>query len=128
METVFLAQVIGVYMLVGSLSGLLYPARMQKAMAEFSKSYILPVFDGALALIVGLLIVLTHNVWEGLAATLITLVGWIAVIEGLAMFLLPQETMMRFAERLGSKSATSAFCVIGVIIGGYLVYYGFVVM
>lgn len=123
--TMFLAQVLGVYMLVAGVSGLLYPDRMQRAMAEVKKSYIMPYFDGVLALIFGLLIVLTHNIWTGSAATIITLIGWVAIVEGLVMFLLPHDTIMKLAGRLSGKNVATGFSVLAVIIGGYLAYVGF---
>jgi len=61
LDTTFLAQLLGVYLLVAGVSGLLYPGRMRKALAEFSRSNVLPYFDGALALIFGLVIVLLHK-------------------------------------------------------------------
>ncbi|MEX0917153.1 MAG: hypothetical protein WDZ90_01370 [Candidatus Paceibacterota bacterium] len=125
--TIFLAQIIGVYMLVGGLSGLLYADRMQKAMAEIKNSYILPYFDGTIALFVGLLIVLTHNVWEGAAAIIVTLVGWLAVLEGVAMMLLPHDTIMQIAGRLSSRNTAMGFSVIAILAGGYLVWFSFFV-
>lgn len=124
-STIFLAQIIGVYMLVGGLSGLIYSERMQRAMAEVKNSYIFPYFDGALALIVGLLIVLMHNVWEGAAAILVTLVGWMAIVEGVSMMLLPHDTIMKIAGKLSSKNAAMGFSIIAILVGGYLVWYGF---
>lgn len=123
--TLLLIQVIGIYMLVGGASALFRPDRARRAMEEVSKSYILPYFDGALALIVGLLIVLTHNVWEGLAATIVTLVGWVAVIEGVAMMLLPQNSLARLARYFSSPSIIKAWSVVAIVIGAYLTYTGF---
>ena len=125
METMFLAKIIGIYLLVGSLSGLLHPQRMRNAMSDFMKSTILPFFDGALALIVGLLIVLTHNVWTDLASTIISLVGWIAVVEGFVMLLLPEESLKGLMKGLTSKSLATALMLVGVVAGAYLTYVGF---
>ena len=125
METIFLAQVIGIYLLVGSVAGLLHPRRMKEAMGDFMKSSILPFFDGALALIIGLLIVLTHNVWTDLAAIIITLIGWLAIIEGLAMFLLPEESLRGLMKGLTSKSLATVLMLVGIVAGAYLVYVGF---
>lgn len=123
--TLFLSQVLGIYILVASLSALLYPKRLERAMKDFSKSYLFPYFDGALALIFGLLIVLTHNLWEGLAASLITLIGWLAVLEGFAMFLLPHESVIKIGERLCNRQTMTAWSVVGLLVGGYLAYAGF---
>jgi len=123
--TQFLSQLIGIYVLVASLSALLYPKRVEKALREVGKSYLFPYFDGALALIFGLLIVLVHNVWDGLAASLVTLIGWLAVIEGGIMLLLPQESIVKLAEKFAGRTTAVAWSVAGLAVGGYLTYVGF---
>jgi len=123
--TLFLTKVIGIYVLVAGISGLLYPTRAKRAMEEVTRSYILPYFDGAIALIVGLLIVLTHNVWEGLNATIVTLIGWAALVEGFAMLLLPQETLASIAKHFSARSMVMAWSVIAIVIGAYLTFVGF---
>ena len=123
--TLFLSQVLGIYILVASLSALLYPKQVERAMKDFSKSYLFPYFDGSLALIFGLLIVLSHNVWVGLTASVITLIGWLAVLEGFVMFLLPHESVVKIAERLCNRQTMTAWSVVGLLVGGYLAYVGF---
>lgn len=123
--TLFLAQIIGVYFLVVGVGALLNPERMKRAMKEAMQSYLLPYFDGALALIVGLLIVLTHNVWNSLLETLISLVGWIAVVEGMLMMLLPQKTISSMMERFMGAQMTRLIGVASVVLGLYFVYQGF---
>jgi uncharacterized protein YjeT (DUF2065 family) len=123
--TLFLAQLLGIYMVVAGLSGLLYPVRAKRAMNEVTRSYVIPYFDGALALIFGLLIVLTHNVWNGTVETIVTLVGWLAVVEGLAMLLLPQESITSLLKRFQSQSAITIWSGVALLVGGYLVYVSF---
>ncbi|MCI5108492.1 MAG: hypothetical protein MRY49_01440 [Candidatus Pacebacteria bacterium] len=124
-NTLMLTQIIGIYVLVASLSGLFYPERAKEALKEVTKSYIIPYFDGAIALIVGLLIILTHNVWNTLAETLVSLIGWLAILEGIAMLLLPQQSLIAFARRFESSKVVRIWSIIGVIIGAYLTYVGF---
>ena len=123
--TIFLAQVIGIYFLMAGASAMFYPQRLGRATREMAKSYIMPYFDGALALIVGLLIVLTHNVWVDLTSSVVTAVGWLAVAEGAVMFLLPQSTIAKFIECMSSKRAGTIFAIITIVVGAYLVYSGF---
>ena len=125
--TMLLAGVIGVMLAVGGLSGPLYPERAQKALREVEKSYVLPYFDGVLALVFGLFVVLTHNIWEGLDATLVTLVGWLALIEGFAMLLLPRTVLGKVADAFGNRSMVTAWSVLALVVGGYLTYVGLLV-
>lgn len=124
-ETFFLAQIIGVYLVVAGFSALMHPARVKSAMAEYLKSSIIPYFDAAIALLVGLLIVLTHNVWVDLPSSLVSLVGWIAVIEGVALFLLPEETLKIVGKWMRAPSVMKGMVLVCIVAGLYLVYYGF---
>ena len=123
--TLFLAQIMGIYFLVAGIVVLLNPERMRKAMKEAMQSYLLPYFDGAIALIVGLLIVLTHNIWDGLLETLVSLVGWIAIVEGVLMLLLPHKTISRMMEAFMGAQMARLMGVATVVLGLYFVYQGF---
>ena len=123
--TLFLAQVFGIYALVGGLSGILHQERMRKALQEVTRSYLIPYFDGVIALLVGLLIVLTHNVWDSLVAGVISLIGWLAIIEGVAMLLLPQKMIVAVARLFDSKGAVLIWSVVALLLGVYLIYVGF---
>tara|TARA_B100000745_G_scaffold168274_1_gene110065 strand:+ start:310 stop:696 length:387 start_codon:yes stop_codon:yes gene_type:complete len=125
--TLLLTQIIGIYLLVAGLSGLFYAERMQKAMAEMTRSYLLPYFDGALALLLGLLLVLNHNVWDSAAEIIISLFGWIALVEGLALMLLPHGFIMGIAKKMVSKQAATGWSIIAILLGAYLAYMGFLV-
>jgi len=46
-----------------------------------------------MAIIVGLLNILSHNVWELSYRLVITLIGWISLLIGLALFIMPKLTV-----------------------------------
>jgi uncharacterized protein YjeT (DUF2065 family) len=124
--TIFLAQVIGIYLLITGLSALMYPGRVEKATKEFARSHVLPYFDGALALIFGLLVVLTHNVWgENLATTLITALGWIGIFEGATLMLMPQASITSVARKVSGASTAKFLGILALAIGIYLTWFGF---
>lgn len=123
--TLFLAQIMGVYFLVVGVGALLNPARMKRAIQEARRSYLLPYFDGAIALVVGLLVVLSHNLWDGLLETLVSLIGWVAVIEGVLMMLLPQKTISAILEKFLGAQITRLTGVVAIVLGFYFVYQAF---
>lgn len=45
------------------------------------------------AIIIGLLNVLAHNIWEPNIKLLITLFGWLALIKGIILFTFPKQTI-----------------------------------
>ena len=121
----FLSQVLGLYMLVMGIAVFLNPTRVEQVIKEFGKSYLIPFFDGAVALIVGLLIVLSHNDWNTPAAAVISLFGWLAVIEGVLMSLLPQAKIERLMAFFTRDSWIPVFGGIMTVLGAYLTYVGF---
>jgi uncharacterized membrane protein len=64
---------------------------------------------GVLALVAGLAIVNTHNVWEPDWRVIITILGWLAIIRGVASIVFPSAV-----ESIGERMLTSAT---GMIIG-----------
>lgn len=45
------------------------------------------------AIIIGLLNVLIHNIWEANSKLLVTLFGWLALIKGIILFTFPKQTI-----------------------------------
>jgi len=83
---------------------------------------------GVLTLTAGLATVLTHNVWSGGALpVVITIVGWLSVMKGLAFLLLSPETETQvFLTNLHYEQNFYFFMAFSVAIGAYLAYFGFV--
>ena len=124
--TLFLAQALGVYMTVVGISILMYPKRTSKAIHEIISDYFIPYFGGMMALVFGLLIVLTHNVWEDLTTSVISLIGWTALVKGMLLFLLPHDSFAELAEKFNSRRSMTMWGVAALVIGVYLLYAGFV--
>lgn len=45
------------------------------------------------AVLIGLLNVLAHNIWEANIKLLVTLFGWLALIKGIILFTFPKQTI-----------------------------------
>lgn len=89
--SIFLAKFWGWYLIIFFLILSFNPKRMVQIIKDLEdqKFVILVSF---LAIIVGLLSILIHNVWEPNWKILITLIGWIAIVIGLALFIFPKKT------------------------------------
>ena len=46
-----------------------------------------------LSIIIGLLNILFHNLWKGDYRLIITIIGWFALLNGLALFIFPKNTI-----------------------------------
>ncbi|MAD96387.1 MAG: hypothetical protein CMB99_03575 [Flavobacteriaceae bacterium] len=51
-----------------------------------------------LAIIIGLLNILFHNIWEANISLVVTLFGWIALLKGIMLFTFPQTTTKKITK------------------------------
>ena len=84
------------------------------------------VSSGAIAMVLGLLMVLSYNYWNaGTLALVVTLVGWAALLKGLALVFMPQSVIARFVGVLKVRELSWFYAIIILVIGAYLAYAGF---
>lgn len=90
--SLFLAKFWGWYLIVFFLILSLNPKRILQIMADLKdqKFVILASFH---AIIIGLLNILFHDVWEQDYRLIITLIGWLSLFIGLALFIFPKQTV-----------------------------------
>jgi len=89
--SIFLAKLIGPYCLVATVGMALNQASYQRFLDDYLHNAALKYISGMLALIIGLLIVNTHNVWEGSWRVVITIFGWISLTKGIWIFWFPNQ-------------------------------------
>jgi len=88
--SIFLAKFWGWYLIIFFLILSFNPKRILQVIKflEDQKFVILTAF---MAIIIGLLNILAHNIWEGDWRLIITLIGWVALFEGLLLFIFPKK-------------------------------------
>ena len=81
---------------------------------------------GVFTLLVGLVVLVTHNRWSGgLSSTIVTLFGWIAVVKGLLFVWFPAGVQQHIYAALHFDRYYYGYLVFGLLLGGYLIYDGF---
>ena len=123
MTSLFLAKVMGLFMLIMSLSMLVNFHKLPKLLKELAKNTALVFFSGFPAILLGLLIVLSHNVWTNDPRWIITLMGWLILIKGVLRISMP-EKMAGFVSRI-SPRAHFVMLLIVLLLGAYLALFGF---
>jgi hypothetical protein len=81
----------------------LFPAMI----GQLAQNYGLIFLSGILSLLAGLAIVRVHNVWTGGWRILVTVLGWLAILGGLARMWFPQRAAP-IAMALGGASTPLA--------------------
>ncbi len=87
--TLRLAEIIGLYMIVIGLGGLASPQRWRAVMDDLNRSPGLVVTLGFAVFAVGATLVLVHSIWTDPLAIIVSLVGYVALIEGATLLAVP---------------------------------------
>jgi hypothetical protein len=125
-RTIFLAKLLGLFFFAVSLALFLRrPEVLAIVTAMMGNAPLLLVVSLA-ALAAGLAMVLSHNIWSGGALpVVVTLLGWIILLRGLVLLLLPHETIVRLFEMANFPDFFTVYAAIPLILGLYLTYAGF---
>jgi len=128
METaVFIARIFGLcYLILGA--GFVFNRKaFQRVMEDFCKNAALLFYGGLLALVIGIVIILTHNVWVANWTVIITIIGWFALIKGIWIIVFP-NTVQKFMQAYQRNESLLTVHSIGVFIfGAVLTFFGFFV-
>lgn len=123
--SIFLAKVIGLYIVTVCLAVLLKRRLVGKIVEEFSRSTALLVLAGIFHLILGLLVVVSHNIWSADWRGLITFLGWLGLAKGGLRLFAPDKVVAWSAKAVQGR----AYLVIDtlfLVLGLYLTFIGFV--
>jgi hypothetical protein len=123
--SLFIARLIGPLLLVAGAATLINQENMRQMATDFLKSRPLVYVVGVLTLLAGLVIVNTHNVWEGWPL-IITILGWLFVIGGAARILIPDKIRGLGETMLQKSGVLTGSGVVQALIGALLVYFGYV--
>lgn len=121
--SLYLAKLLGLYFLIVALDMLFRRKELEGAVKDFASSKGLLLFSGAFSLIAGLAIVIGHPVFEPNWHGLITLLGLLFILKGIARFAFPS----RFQKRMVSFFHRRYWLLflIMLVVGAYLTYSGF---
>ncbi|MCR4260876.1 MAG: hypothetical protein NUV96_00820 [Candidatus Colwellbacteria bacterium] len=117
--SIFLGQVLSVYFIVMGFALFVNKGEMLKAAQEFVGANASFVFYGAIALILGLLMILSHNIWDGTWRTIITFSGWAITMKGATAVLFP-KVLKNTVNILLRGSITNIMGLLVIALGTYL--------
>ena len=123
--TVFLAKVFGIYLLIIGATIMLRRDYFIAVFAAFRKERLTRAVVAFFELLGGLFLIVGHNHWSPLPAAIITLFGWVAVIESAAYLLLSDEAVEGILEVVNTPAWYVGGGLISIVIGIYLTGFGF---
>jgi len=124
--TLFWTQFFAIYMVVMGIALFGRKDDMLKMMRDFKNSPGLIMIASIFTLMLGSTIVLTHNVWTGGLAVVVTVIGWITLLKGVLYAIAP-NALIKMGASMMRGSGMSAWSLITLVVGLILGYYGFIV-
>lgn len=91
-NSVFLAKFWGWFLIMFFLILSFNPKRIKQIFTDLNDEKFL-IISSFMAITVGLLNILFHNIWEPNWKLIITLIGWISLYIGLSLFIFPKRTV-----------------------------------
>lgn len=123
-HTIFLAQAIGLYLLIIAIIMLTRASYYQEILTHLKVGSTTVVVTATLGLILGIIIVLSHNIWIRESEVLITLIGWFLLIKSIFWLSFP-EFMVRITHQLYGGRGYYVAALIAGVLGVTLCAHGF---
>ena len=123
MNTMFLATVIGWYLVIVSLCMLLrhdtVKAAMKDLIAHRGSFFVVAI----ITLIIGLLLVATHNIWVMGWPVVITIFAWLVLIGGIIRLFFPDVVTGAWQSMFKQHAMMQIVSVLTLILGLFLLYH-----
>lgn len=91
--SIFLAKFWGWYLIIFFLILSFNPKRIIQIIKDLEDQKFVIVIS-FVAIVIGLLNILFHNIWEDDWRLIITFIGWLALLIGLSLFIFPKRTVL----------------------------------
>ena len=121
----FLGKVIGIYLIIVSLGMLLNFSQFENYVNELVSNKSLMFVTGFFTLVLGILMVVSHNIWQWNWRIVITILSWITLIKGTALIFYPQFIDKATILFLQNNSIFYTATLIYLFLGLLLTYFGF---
>jgi hypothetical protein len=123
--SIFLARLLGPSMLVIGLGLLLNRATYRDLSLEVLDSPALIYLAGLIALVAGLAIVLTHNVWVAGWPVVITIFGWVSLAAGIFRIVFPASVAQLGRRLIDGQGFLIGGIALYLLLGAWLSYAGY---
>jgi uncharacterized protein YjeT (DUF2065 family) len=123
--SIYLAQVIGFTVLLMNLAILSNQQRYKKTVLEFVGNAPLVTMSGMISIILGFILVMSHNIWMYGWPVVITIISWILLLQGILRLFAPEA----FAKLVKDMIAKPAYLILSwgwLVVAIYLIWAGFI--
>lgn len=125
-RTGLFARVLGPYLVVAAVSMVTRSSDMRALLTQFQADAVWPWVSGAFVLLMGLTVIVLHPYWRGVAASVVSLLGWLTVIKGVALMTFPHAYLSFGSDAVAAVPWWQLSMVIVALVGLYLCFVGWV--
>lgn len=119
----YLAEIFGISIVVISLALLLRDRYIKRIFSSVENEECM-LFCGFVSFVIGIAIILAHNVWVKNWQVIVTILGWMSLLKGLAMLFMP-ELVKSYVKKVENKNWLPIALVVMVFVGLVITYFGF---
>ena len=126
METsVLIAKIISVIYLSFGVGLIFNTSFYKKGIEKLLDSAGFTILAGMIAVIIGIVIIEFHNIWEKDWTVVITIIGWIALIKGILLLAFP-KSMVFFKPMFQLENLYKFLAPLVILFGLIFAYFGFI--
>jgi hypothetical protein len=123
MTSEIIAKFLGLYMLLMAFIWLTRKKQFEGSILSAIRTDGTWAISGGINMIVGLIVLLFNHIWEFSWLGLITLIGYLSIIQGMLRLGFPDETRKMIVNSI--QKYHWVWIAFLVVIGGFLTYHGF---
>jgi uncharacterized protein YjeT (DUF2065 family) len=123
--TLFIAQIFGIYFTVVGLALIIRYKEFRKLIRDFADHLALIWLASIFMLTVGSILILTHSIWEGTIAIVVSTLSWLVFIKGIVYFILPAKALKAIIHAFDDKHIYMMAGFVSLIAGVYLLFNAF---
>jgi len=124
-NSILIAKILGPYMAIVAIGLMCNMKFYQRMIEDFFKNTALIYLGGIMALAIGIVIVLFHNVWVAGWRVIITIFGWGGLIKGVWLIVFP-NSLGKLTQIYQQKPALlRVHMVIVLVVGLFLIVKGY---
>jgi len=125
-STLILARIIGPLLLAMGLAVVIRPSTFVGVVDAFAADAVTPLTWGFLALLLGLVVLAFHRLWNTWSDIAITVIGVISVVRGLILIFIPTQAIAVARDLLGTAPTVVMLGgLVTALLGAWLAYTGY---
>lgn len=125
MTSLYLAQVIGLYLMIGGVVIMLRRSYLIPVVGTFIEERLTRFIWASVELMAGLFFVVGYQDWSSLHGSILTVFGWMLLLEGIMYMVLPDAYVKKFFKVINVRGFYVAGGILSLVVGMYLAGVGF---